>query len=405
MKASYFLHLFYVSIFSATFAIVPMLLLAYRSSGPQLGSSIILSINTTCDLLPISLSSVIEGDADIPSEGPNSDDPGKEKPYGLKQDSLVTQLRSLVSGLMPIYSSYALEIVHAPLPATSLVPLIKGLQRIHRNPLLGSTSHVPGERIRTALKRSYDIPRSRESSMPGSLRKSTVIDPSESAPPRASTGSSGARPFPTFPVDLIIPLSLRYKPYLFSSKRKRTQSAISTASAVDSKLKDTCHRLVQAISQALRVSASDLSAAYGWAVVPSTLPLHGTLSLLEAKDHLELVLTEMQMSLTTILDLSNPINGNQVPSGMPPKDSAFSDLAVEIALDRDRFRLAFYMTALLDLAKDVLNLLFIVMDITAKASPSKHWILPAVVWPWTRGTELPETVVPDGEGATGERWS
>lgn len=120
----------------------------------------------------------------------------------------------------------------------------------------------------------------------------------------------------------------------------------------------------------------------------------------EVKAQLQTSLKDLQRHLSGIIDTTDIVNELQKSTSTATLASRHSAKGVmwedEIPTtadwldEEDRFRIAFYMIALLDLAKDTQHLLGYAVHLRQGAQP-KHWIFPAIIWPWTKA---PETARP-----------
>ncbi|KAK8850420.1 hypothetical protein IAR55_004338 [Kwoniella newhampshirensis] len=337
MTAELFLEQFYIVIFSALFALIPTLLIAPHKSSHPIGTQIDESIQTICTLLPVSLSPLLE--VHFPVTAPvDSDSTGPVKSLEAQnqtpsQTELAKKLKITVLSLHVSSSSYFKESL-ALEQQSALPDIIKSIQRLQRNPLLGQTSHVPGERIQAALYRSF--PRSR----PGTPRRR-----SRSRHERQTSVSSEADLPPHHSVH-------RRRPRHLTSYLRPADSNATIALSTRPDLKDTSQNLVDAIIETLHTIDRQLKQTYGWSSPPDTektLVPEG--ALVEAKAHLEEVLNGVQRALGVVLgsmdrDAKKEHHRDHVTY-------AESTDVTDVLRNKDRFRLAFYMTALLDLSRDV----------------------------------------------------
>jgi hypothetical protein len=133
-----------------------------------------------------------------------------------------------------------------------------------------------------------------------------------------------------------------------------------------------CRTLVSSVQQALRSAAAELAEIFGWADVGGT-PAGKEVQVVQAKDELELALSELQLKLAILLD---DLGAERRESrGRSPGHASIDS---HHGHDRDHFRLAFYMTALLDLAKDVLRVLNVVIGLSQRATEGKRWYWPRI---------------------------
>lgn len=332
-----------------------------------------------------------------------------------RQQQLARQLRSQVTATRAAHASYMLDIVHARQHPGTLVPIIRMLGRLQRNPLLGPTGHVPGERIRSALERTFATPAvsrqtSRHTSRSGTPRvrsRSTlrgVSMPGDDTPTQSPMhekrkSSPGA--------DLsAVHLAQKLSKVATHQVGQRHASGGSNTypSPARSKLTNACNTLSDAIVAALDASVEDIAAACDWrngearnvddALVPGL------------KAHLHVALRDLQKRLSGIIDTTDMDSSLHGTAPLSPAQSRWSmrgstrGVAFEDEMtsadwldDEDRFRIAFYMIALLDLAKDTSHLMDVATGLRHNVQP-KRWIFPRIIWPWSKVT--PETPIPTG---------
>jgi hypothetical protein len=137
------------------------------------------------------------------------------------------------------------------------------------------------------------------------------------------------------------------------------------------------------------------------------VPIKFKQDLHQAKLNLEDSLSDFQRRLTsldfgiTLIPSSDPI-AEEVDYPDVRRASAVETLDSMLG-DRDHFRLAFYMTALLDLAEDVLALLVVVIDVAGQAE-SKRWMIPSLDLLWG-SAETPDMQLPGDPGESKqENW-
>ncbi|CAK9786611.1 hypothetical protein CC85DRAFT_191085 [Cutaneotrichosporon oleaginosum] len=414
-----FLHQFFVTVFAYTAATVCGVVLAEHSSAPKLGEHIVASVRTTCELIPTSLSTILEPHAEHPAEhtGWTIEFPlptsmsekavEEQQPGRSRQQHLAGDLRTQVGAMRMTFRSYSLDIVHARRPPSALGPIIKVFERLQRNPLLMPTGHVPGERIRTALERAYATPlspavsrASRSSSRIGTPRRlaSATYDPDPSTPttptasifrstspagtPTASVfnSASSMRSFHLHPPPLPRETAAAHlareltKVATHTHGGSRIPSGSHHEHSARSKLTSTCGRLSNAIIAALQAAIVLLIEACEWhRLAPTPRP---DVDAKELLSQLDVALDELQKRLTGILD------GAEEPMSPAAERVVFQDEMTSDWLDdEDRFRIAFFMIALLDLARDTRLLLHTAARLQDERLP-KRWFLPALNWPW-----------------------
>lgn len=151
--------------------------------------------------------------------------------------------------------------------------------------------------------------------------------------------------------------------------------------------------LVNTIQSALETSLVDLPTICG----RNTGPRVNEKSLKEMKEELEYAMSAFQQDLTHLL---HDLGTRQI------RMSGSHDGLSTIRFDDDvleptrwnHFRIAFYMTALLDLARDVVHLLRIEMDLSTQVGEKKKWHFPSVpgLSRLRKRTGSPPTMAEDG---------
>ncbi|WWC65162.1 uncharacterized protein I303_107776 [Kwoniella dejecticola CBS 10117] len=356
LTPAHFLQQFYVVIFSAVFALIPTLILAPHQSSNQLGVHIGNTVNTICSLLPLSLSNLLDVDHPLAQARPSTPELAakelEDQPRSSEassQDRLAKQLKGEVANLHVSSSSYVRESKLLERQSASLLSVIKALQRLQRNPLLGQTSHAPGERIQAALQKSF--PPSRPSSTAGTPKKRRSLSSirrhsrhSVSADRHQAVNTAGRK--------------LRH---LTSNYGRPNDSHKSIPLHTRPDLKDASQHLVEAIVSCLQLVNTTLVEKFRWA--PSGNAEKGETTredLFNARIALEDVLSDVQRALGTLL--SGSTTGIEPNHSYPatPSDGQHPQVSftespdvTNLLQNKDRFRLAFYMTALLDLARDV----------------------------------------------------
>ncbi|WWC72479.1 uncharacterized protein I206_106441 [Kwoniella pini CBS 10737] len=360
LTPAHFLQQLYVIIFSAVFALIPTLILAPHQSSDQLGLHINNTVETICSLLPLSISSLLEIDHQNPqaTQGipPNLKNELEGQPQlseASHQDRLAKQLKNEVANLHISSSSYVRESKLLERQSASLLSVIKALQCLQRNPLLGQTSHAPGERIQAALQKSF--PPSRPSSAAGTPKHRRSLS---SIRRQSRLSISADREYP------LNDLGHRLR-HLTSDYGRPSDSNRSIPLHTKPDLKIASQHLVEAIVVSLQIVNLTLMEKFHWSAGPQgAKPEKNREDLFDAKVTLEDVLSDVQRALGTLL--SGSTKGLETDHSQTASLSAtlishthphiaFSENTdvTDLLQNKDRFRLAFYMTALLDLARDV----------------------------------------------------
>jgi len=354
MQAGYFLDQFLITCFAAAFALVPTVMFSHHSSNDRFGALILESLQTTSELLPLSLSMVLDVDL-----------AGKLAALEAKrigsQERLSTSLKGSVHQLRPVLNNYRLEFRRSRVASASFEVLVNKIRRLHRNPLLGPTSHIPGERIQSALQRAYGnhsgsaTPRTPRDSSKGRSRSRGPRDTFEMA--------RGETPTPS-PVVLRRGHSFIYE----TSGHYRSRSVISLPTSKHA-ITYASRNLVKAIQQALQSSSTELISLCDWPA--SSSAMDKVVGAVQAKDELEVALSELQLNLALLLNGLGTDSYHTKHTMDSMRQLVHADMG-----DKNHFRLAFYMTALLDLAKEVLEFLNVVISISKTARPSKRVYFP-----------------------------
>ena len=404
MESHYFTDMFAVVCAAFAFSLLPVLLFSYHSSSLSLGHSVSDIIEVISGLLPMSLSTVLDhGEPPSLDRLAMSADEHGAGSARRNHDEMARRLGEISNSLRPTYEGYLREFSRTKAPRHFLEPVISALGRLHRNPLLGSSSHVPGERIQAAIRKANDFAGSgpspsvsRPLSAPGTPR---IARHSRSfiRPPDAGSESVN-----------LDPISGAGRPPLSSHGRlthlggsvthRRSGSALAVSERL--RLDSVSKNLVDSITASLRSAIDILFQSYNWGKVAR--PREET-DLISAKHDLELALTDLQCHLAGVLDGLPDIRFNETfrsarePTGAHDTDdtglqdsSTVRRLAIDSTWtdtthirDRDLIRTAFYMASLLDLAKDVLSLVLTVQGILAKSDKVNRWRWPHVrlMWP------------------------
>ncbi|GFZ48402.1 hypothetical protein JCM24511_06150 [Saitozyma sp. JCM 24511] len=350
VKGSFFTNQFLVAVFAAAFSLVPTLVLSYFPSGPELGRLILGSIFTTCDLLPLSLSGVLHLEHPIAPTGAR--DEGDIEAADVGEDDASTQtyaeqtkmrgvLKVYTSQIVGLYASLKREVLLTKINPTDLAGVVAALQQVTRNPLLGRTSYMWEQRIPVAHKRQNRPP------VPANVNGRI---PGWTCSPLLST--------------------MRHQPVRLPGLIRQRGVA------------EVCEQLVEILIASLRTTAVDLSAVCGW-VLPSSVPSVSRRVLAQIEQELQGAIGDFQKILSSAIDQTymmpsteeNEENYVATPTSTDHRTREQIECDV-LRSDKDFFRLAFYLMALLHLARDVHDLLMIVLDVTIHAGDKRRWIFP-----------------------------
>lgn len=300
-----------MTLFAAACGLFATVILPRPSSVKQLNSVLGETVETIRQILPLSLASVLETDS-TPADS-------------LQQQHRAKDLRLFLPRLKTAHNDYCGEFTRSPLAPTALRGYIQALQRIQRNSLLGPTSHVPGERIKAAMEKTYE-----RFSRPGT--------------PRDGTGSTS-----------FTPMSERT-----SSPNPLTH--IRQKSHLTGHLTISTQQVSETIRECMANSLTAVRSAFGW-----TQDEGSDLSL--CRTDLESAVLELQRRLSSMLDelSTSPTVGARQPH----------------VNYRDRWRIAFYVVALIDLAKDVDHLINTTIALQSQSSK------PRIFLPYTKSKDRP----------------
>ena len=354
MQADYFLDQFLITCFSAAFALVPTLIFSHHSSRAKFGGLVLESLQTASELLPISLSTVLDVNLADKLASLEANRIGT-------QGRLAKQLKLSINQLRPVLNNHRLEFRRSRVASSSFEILVNKLRRLHRNPLLGPTSHVPGERIQTALQRAYG-------NFSGSATPHT---------PRDSSTTRGRSRGPKDKFEMqrndspaSSAVQARHSQLMYDAGHHRSRSVVSVPLGRHT-ITTASQNLVNSIQQALQSSSVELADVCEWPL--SSASMEKPVGTAQAREELELALADLQLNLAILLnDLGADPHRNASPtdSSNPPSNVGMGD--------RNNFRLAFYMTALLDFAKDVLELLKVIIALSRQATGSKRIFFPII---------------------------
>lgn len=296
----HFLDQFLVTLFAAASGLFATIVIPRPSCAKKLDLILSQTVNTTSQLLPLSLASILD---------PSSPSPPAD---ALQQKTLAQELKTSLAQLKACHREYRTECVRGPISPSALRPYIKALAQIHRNPLLGPTSHIPGDRIKAAMDRTYE-----RNSRP--------------ATPRDSRHSPSGSPS----YDTPRPLSKVHRPLM-------------------GHLTAATEQVVSCLSQSLRTSLQKVRSANGRSSEVGA-------DLVEQKVILESAVGELQRRLSLMMD----------EFSVSPHPSSGRNPSIHY---RDRWRVAFYLVALIDLAKDINRLLDITMSIRSQSSTNRLYL-------------------------------
>jgi hypothetical protein len=302
VKPHHFLDQFLVTLFAAAAGLFATIIIPRPSCASKLDSLLSETVKTTSQLLPLSLASVL----DPASPSPPAD--------ALQQQTLAHELKSTLAELKVCQREYRTECVRAPISPSALRPYIKALAQIHRNPLLGPTSHIPGARIKAAMDRTYE-------------RNSRPATPRDS---RHSSSPSGSQS-----LDSPRPLKIVHRPLM-------------------GHLSSATQNVVKCLSTSLGMSLQEVRSSFGWSSEIGA-------DLIQQKVVLEKAVGELQRRLSLKMD----------EFSVSPHPSSARNPPIHY---RDRWRVAFYLVALIDLAKEIDRLLDITMNIRSQSSTPRFFL-------------------------------
>lgn len=392
---------FFTFLFAYGIATVCGIIFAEHSSFPALASHFMKAVDTTCQLLPTTLDTILHSEIstdDSPPSSPRDEEAGVHGFPGLcdpsarvKQQELARQLRTQIRDIQQTHKDYSLDIVHARHHPKALTPVIRLLSRLQRNPLLGPTGHVPGDRIRAALERTYASPL---------FHRSACHSPMATRTPRRSlsrhslaSAIEGAVIVPS-PSQLSLELNrlAEIRGPRMGTGSVRGSSIRTEIHRTESpgrenarfRLKQTCMSLTGTITAALYGTGNLVAIACDW---QGDQAPKDTVHIPTLKSQLDRALLDLQKRLGGIVDTIYGADGlarTTSDSHLSARAITFEDELIETDWldDEDRFRIAFYMIALLDLAKDTRELLSKAEELE-QTSGKKRWYFPPIPWPWS----------------------
>jgi hypothetical protein len=302
VKPHHFLDQFLVTLFAAAAGLFATIIIPRPSCASKLDSLLSETVKTTSQLLPLSLASVLD---------PTSPSPPAD---ALQQQTLAHELKSTLAELKVCQREYRTECVRAPISPSALRPYIKALAQIHRNPLLGPTSHIPGARIKAAMDRTYER----------NSRPATPRDSRHSSSPSGSQSLDSPRPLKTV-----------HRPLM-------------------GHLSSATQNVVECLSASLGMSLQEVRSSFGWSSEIGA-------DLIQQKVVLEKAVGELQRRLSLMMD----------EFSVSPHPSSARNPPIHY---RDRWRVAFYLVALIDLAKEIDKLLDITMNIRSQSSTPRFFL-------------------------------
>jgi hypothetical protein len=358
VTARLFLEQFYIALFAAAFGLVPIVLLGHRSSGPALGDAILGTLSSVQELLPISLAVFL--DDEEPTATPpawhksSSQDRTSPPPQHAEQ---AKKLKSRTAQIGPSLKAYSNEILHARLPPPHLQPIVAALRAVSRNPLLGSSSHTPGERIQAALLRVRHHSSSRPTSALGTPRRG-------SPNPRNIDGGRFAHELEKR-LDAV-PSYLRSEVPV--ARQVNTPTAVPTP---DTRLAERWTELSRCICAATQISGDRIAGVWAWTNPPCSPQLPGPAVRSDLIGAIAAFEADLEIALDPEEGFSRALSGSRTPA----RNHEWRHTLVSHT-ERDNFRLAFHMVSLLDLGRDTLKLYDVVEGVTKTAPEEKRWYIP-----------------------------
>lgn len=419
-----FLEQFFVTLFAYAFATICGVLCLEHSSAPALGAHVLLSIKTACELLPLSLDTILAAGFQPTPETPSpTDQPPTAgvvekgvdeslQPKRTLQQDLSRRLREEAASMRRAYTAYSLDIVHARQNPVALKPVIKIFDRLQRNALLGPTGHVPGERIRAALERAYatplspatsrsvsrhDTPRRRQTSGRPDMRTPSMASFSSAESPVNAHRLSHDFRYPSHPaLDQSPRRSTEVSAVQLSKKltqvathayrhgeRHSSNPSHARAERARASLKEACTSLSTAIVASFECSAAYLTRAYDWQYAEGFATPVTRSGTSELRNRLDTTLNDLQQRLSGIVD-QDELHRSSSATTTTGRGVTFEDevSTADWLDDEDRFRIAFYMIALIDLARETRGMLDVSVRL-GEAERPKRWILPRINRPWS----------------------
>jgi hypothetical protein len=367
----------YVALFAAAFGLLPLLAISRPSVGPALGSAILGTLSTIHDLLPLSLSTYLSEDT-TPSPTSTSWQNDVPPPNTKSQfDTLAKSLKSTTAVLGPSLRAYSNEILRARLSPTHLYPVIAALKAVARNPLFGSSSHTPGERIKAALQRAAAFTVHPTGSARGT-----------STPRQIHTrGSSTGRSADTGRFAIELDKRLVAVPSHMRSEAGLPSRHLHTPSTPDTKLAERWTELSRCISASVQMISVQLAGVWSWTHKPIMKETKGYMTV---RNDLVEAVAAFESDLDRALDPEEGYTCALSGSVTPERSQSWRNTLIANG-HRENFRLAFYMVSLLDLGRDTLKLLDIVAQVSESAPAEKKWHNPSLP-KWFRSFALAKPI-------------
>lgn len=378
----------YVALFAAAFGLLPLLAISRPSTGPALGSAILGTLSTIHQILPISLSTYLSEDTHPSPTPPNWKE--ENPPTKPQFDNLAQSLKSTTAKLGPSLRAYSNEVLRARLSPNRLIPVIAALKAVARNPLFGSSSHTPGERIKAALQRAANFTvhptgSARGTSTPRHIENHTR---GSSTPRTADTGR--------FAIEL--EKRLDSVPSYMRAEAGLPSRHSHTPSTPDTRLAERWTELSRCISAAVQVVSVQLAGVWSWDYHPIEAETRGYGNV---RTDLVEAISAFESDLNQALDPEEGYTCALSGSVTPERSQNWRNTLVANG-HRENFRLAFYMVSLLDLGRDTLKLLDIGAQVSESAPMEKKWHNPSLPR-WIRSLALikPIDVFDDNPIASG----
>jgi hypothetical protein len=266
------------------------------------------------------------------------------------------KLRAQAAQLAPSLQAYVNEIVRARAKPTELDAIVKAIKAVSRNPVLASPGHAPGERIRAALDRSNAL----------SSRTTATLGHGDASTERGATGAQSRSNGRLTKAHTPLPLWMQHE------RHQSTGNSTSTlASMADPGLVESCNDLTQSVAGAWSDVERILDEVFCWEMSPvldTQKEGHERADLLHTQNRLYQHIEILEGELSSLLDMPDT-------KATPPGESRPARES-----ERDDFRLAFYMTALLDLARETLDLVRHAENLDAGAGAPRMYF-PFPFWP------------------------
>lgn len=373
VNSRFFLDQFLVACFASAFALVASICLvqAHRSPFAELGDLFETALGLIADSFPNSLVMLL-GNVDMSAHGTAS-------PASVSHEKSTRQLRQAIKQMSTIHARVRLIVFRSRVSPSALGDLVDQLGKISRNPLLSSTSHIPGERIQSALRRHNAFGGSRSQSGPETPRLSLRLQ-------QLTGGSGGWQGHRTSAPRSPLSASRLHAALsgLDGGGGSSGASEITLSVQKDNGIQSACRGAADSVVQVLGTIRLQLAEVCGWKT-PNGL---SSVTTDRASTHEELAkaLGGLQSTLSTLLESSHTSLGKDHWSSLErSRGEEVTRGSVHAALEdrnRDRFRLAFYLVALVDLIKDIQQLAAIVARVAA-SSAHQVWRLPLALSPST----------------------